>query len=56
MYLCCVETLSEFGSKLDFLGIFKLLKNRAKDPVLYYMVFGQISSKMTTIGENSLFL
>ena len=38
--MCCIESLRHFYE------FSKLLKNRAKDPVLLYMVFGQILSKM----------
>ena len=34
MYLCSVENLSSFQSKLDFKKILKLLKNRAKHPLV----------------------
>ena len=32
MHLSCVETLSEFGSKLDFLGIFKVALKSGQRP------------------------
>ena len=35
MYLSCVEILNRFRSKLDFLRIFKVAQNWAKDPVLW---------------------
>ena len=34
MYLCCVESLSWFRSKLDFLWIFKVAQKSGKVPVL----------------------
>ena len=32
MYLCCVETLSGFRSKLDFLQIFKVTQKLGQRP------------------------
>ena len=32
MYLCCVESLSGFQSKLDFLRIFKVAKKSGQRP------------------------
>ena len=32
MYLCCVESLSEFRSQLDFLQIYKVAKNFGQRP------------------------
>ena len=32
MYLCCVESLSGFRSKLDFLRIFKVAPKSGKSP------------------------
>ena len=32
MYLCCVETLSRFQSKMDFLGIFKFAQKSGQRP------------------------
>ena len=32
MYLCCVESLSSFGSKLDFLQIFKVAQKSSQSP------------------------
>ena len=32
MYLCCVESLSRFRSKLDFLLIFKVAQKSDKSP------------------------
>ena len=32
MYLCCVEILSGFRSKLDFLQIFKVTQKSAQRP------------------------
>ena len=32
MYLCCVESLSEFQSKLDFLRIFKVAPKSGQRP------------------------
>ena len=32
MYLCCVEILSSFRSKLDFLRIFKITQKSGKSP------------------------
>ena len=32
MYLCCVESLSRFQSKLDFLQIFKVAPKSSKRP------------------------
>ena len=43
MYLCFVESLSLFRSKLDFLQIFKVAQKLGQSP---YRVIGQISSKM----------
>ena len=32
MYLCCVESLSSFRSKLDFLQIFKVAQKSGQSP------------------------
>ena len=32
MYLCCVESLSSFRSKLDFLQIFKVAQKLGESP------------------------
>ena len=32
MHLCCVESLSRFQSKLDFLQIFKVAPKSSKSP------------------------
>ena len=32
MYLCCVESLSGFRSKLDFLRIFKVAQKSGQSP------------------------
>ena len=32
MYLCCVESLSRFQSKLDFLRIFKVAQKLGQSP------------------------
>ena len=32
MYLCCVESLSSFRSKLDFLQIFKVAPKSGQSP------------------------
>ena len=32
MYLCCVESLSGFRSKLDFLQIFKVVQKSGQSP------------------------
>ena len=32
MYLCCIESLSSFQSKLDFLRIFKVAQKSGQSP------------------------
>ena len=54
MYLCCVETLSSFQSKLVFYEFLKLLKNQAKVPVLCTRSLAKFRQKW--LGENSPFL
>ena len=55
MYLCCVESLSSFQSKLDFLQIFKVAK-KIRPMSLYYSTGSLAKFHQKWLGENSPFL
>ena len=56
MYLCCVETLSWFWSKLDFLWIFKVTQKLGQRPCTIYSTGSLVKFCQKWKGENSLFL
>ena len=54
MYLCCVESLSRFQSKLDFLRIFKVAQKSDQSPCTSTGSWAKFHQKW--LGENSPFL
>ena len=56
MYLCCVESLSRFRSKLDFLQIFKVAPKLGQTPSTIYSTGSLAKFHQKWLVENSPFL